>query len=215
MRFKQLVTLRSLWLILLIASSWSGLACNLQVIRITNTPPPTNTLAPTATLTPQPTDTSSPGPTPTPFMTQTPAPTETPLPTLDMPYTDASSLLQGVCFKYLATLDGQSLTFDSPRDLNAFYNAVNESKRCVGLVQRGNFDFSNKQVIGTVITGQGCNISLAYDRTIQDDGLKQRTVIMQAAVTGDCGYGLVQPLLIAADRPPAGYKNLLSVVKSP
>jgi hypothetical protein len=147
-------------------------------------------------------------------MTQTPAPTETPQPTLNMPYIDASGLMQGVCFKYLVTLDGQSLTFDSPGDLNAFYNAVNESKKCVGPVQRREFDFSNKQVIGTVITGQGCGITLAYDRTIQDDGLKQRTVIMQAAITGDCGYFLVQPLLIAADRPPAGYKSLLTVIKS-
>lgn len=132
-----------------------------------------------------------------------------------MPYQDVSGLLQGVCFKYLATLDGQSLMFDSAGDLNAFYNAVNTSKKCVGVVQRGSFDFSSKQVIGTVITGQGCGITLAYDRSTQDDGLKVRTVIMQAAFTGDCGYGLVQPLLIAADRPPAGYRNIVTVVKSP
>ena len=132
-----------------------------------------------------------------------------------MPYEDVSGLLQGVCFKYLATLDGQMIIFDSPGDLNAFYNAVNDSKKCIGPVQRRDFDFNTKQVIGMVITGQGCNISLAYDRTTQDDGLKQRTVVMQAAIAGDCGYGLVQPLLIAVDRPPSGYKNMLSVAKSP
>ena len=131
------------------------------------------------------------------------------------PYSDASGLLEGVCFKYLVTLDGQTLTFDSAGDLNAFYNAVNDSKKCADAVQRRSFDFSNKQVIGTVITGEGCDISLAYDRTTQDDSLNQRTIVMQATIKGDCGYGLVQPLFIAADRPPDGYKNQLSVVKSP
>ena len=107
------------------------------------------------------------------------------------------------------------LTFDTPGDLNAFYNAVNDSKKCIGPVQRLNFDFSSQQVIGTVITGQGCTISLAYDRTTQDDEVKQRTVVMQAAIIGDCDYRLVEPLLIAVDRPPAGYKNLLSIAKLP
>ncbi len=140
----------------------------MQVIRLTETPVPAATSTVPPTITPSPTI-FTPGPTPTPFMTQTPGPTETPQPTLNMPYEDVSGLLQGVCFKYLAALDGQMLTFDSPGDLNAFYNAVNDSKKCIGPVQRRDFDFSNKQAI----------------------------------------------LLIAVDRPPSGYKNLLSVAKSP
>ena len=187
-----------------------------MVVRITETPAPTVTPLPDSR-----TPFINPGATAftivvtaTRFMTQTPGPSETPAPTLDMPYQDASNLMLGVCFKYLATLDGQNISFASDGELAAFYNAVNKSKKCADPAPFTHFDFSTKQVVGTVITGQGCDISLAYDHTDQDDVARERRIVMRSSITGSCTYLLVEPLLIAIDRKP-GYRTQVVIVKSP
>jgi hypothetical protein len=204
-------------LLLLVPLAFPVLACDLVVIRITETPPAVVTSLP-----------NSPTPliitaqataftvviTATPFMTQTSGPSATPLPTLALPYEDASNLMVGVCFKYLATLDGQNIDLASNGDLVAFYTAVNKSKKCADAAPTSRFDFSAKEVVGTVITGQGCDISLTYDRTDQNDAARQRQIVMHSSITGDCGYLLVEPLLIAIDRKP-GYKTQVVIVKSP
>ena len=201
------------------------LACNLVVIRIPPSPfptitpvelPTTNVILPGDPLTVPLATESGVAPTvtltPTAFMTQTPGPTQTPLPTLAIPYADATNLLVGVCFKYLATLDGQNINFASSGDLAAFYNDVNKSKKCADAAPFTHFDFSTQQLVGTVITGQGCDIALAYDRTDQDDAAKQRRIVMHSSITGDCPYLLVQPILIVIDRKP-GYQTKMVIVK--
>jgi hypothetical protein len=168
----------------------AALACNL----------PTATSVPTATALPLPTPivlTASPGPSPT------------------LPYPDANTVLAGVCFAFLQTLGGQTIILDSPRDLSQFYDQVDSSKRCKGAVERQAFDFSDRQIVGTVITGAGCAIGANYDRTAQDDAVKQRTIVFQVYVSGDCPYDLVRPLWLAVARPPAGYSTQFQISKSP
>ncbi len=200
----------------------ASLGCNLTVIR-TAVPLPIGTSTPITLLTQAasvipsssvPPVTGVLGPTSTPLITVTPLPTETPLPTLDMPYGDVSGLLGGICFKYLATLAGQSLAFSSTGDLAAFFDAANQSKKCQEFILRPAFDFSTKQILGTILTAQGCGIVLHYDRTDEDDKAQMRIIIIQATPTGDCPYTLVEPILLAVDRPAAGFKLELSVTKN-
>ncbi len=151
-------------------------------------------------------------PTPEPtatFITDTPQPTETLLPTLDMPYGDDSAILQGVCFAYLQSLDGQTLTFNSPGDLSTFYDVADKSKKCPEASARHTFDFSSRQLIGTVVTGQGCGIVLSYGSTTQDASTHVRVITIRAAISGSCPYVLVQTILLSVDRPSTGKTQLV------
>jgi hypothetical protein len=136
----------------------------------------------------------------TEFFTETPAPTETLPPPMTMPYGDSSDVLKGACFAYLQTLDGQQISFNSQGDLATFFDNINRSKKCPELAPAQTFDFSARQLIGTVITGQGCGFVLAYDHTETDDSAHTRTIIIRAATSGDCPYGLVQPMLLSVER---------------
>src|SRR5579859_1729234 len=210
-----------------IVPALAAISCNLLAVS-TAMPLPAETITPitlssqitvrstsnSQPATPQQEATEAIGPTQTPVLTRTPAPTETPIPTLEMPYSDVSGFLQGVCFKYLAGLDKQSLAFSSTGDLAAFFDAANKSKKCSKLIDRPAFDFSTKQIIGTVITAQGCGIVLHYDRTDQDDKKQERTIIFEATTTGDCPYALVEPILVAVDLPAGGFKWQLAVTKA-
>jgi hypothetical protein len=186
-----------------------------QVPTATLTPPPTfdmiDPLTPIEIVTAVPTvipNTATPNnttPTPTAtFFTDTPQPTETLPPTLDMPYADESAILQGVCFAYLQSLDGQALEFNSSGDLSTFYDTVNKSKKCPEVSARRTFDFSSRQLIGTVVTGQGCGIVLSYGGTTQDSGTHDRAISIHAELNGSCPYLLVQPILLSVDRQSAG-----------
>src|SRR5438105_2514241 len=80
------------WLLLVVLSA---MACNLPLHIPTANP----TVSPLPSLTPaQVTSSVSPAPAAT------------------LPFPDASSVLAGVCFSFLETLDGQTVVLDSPRD---------------------------------------------------------------------------------------------------
>src|SRR5262245_33811322 len=80
------------WLLL---AALSVVACNLLSGR------------PTAIPTPLP----SPLITPMELIT---SPSPPPAPTATLPFPDASTILAGVCFSFLETLDGQTVVLDSP-----------------------------------------------------------------------------------------------------
>jgi hypothetical protein len=114
----------------------------------------------------------------------------------------------------MLALDGQTITLNSQADLNALYNKVDESELCRGRVERRAFDFSTRQIIGTAITGEGCGIDLTYERTDQDDSRQQRTIILRAAVTGDCPYQLVRPVWISIERPASGHTTQIQISRT-
>jgi hypothetical protein len=136
-----------------------------------------------------------------------------PAPAATLPFPDASSILPGVCFSFLESLDGQTVVLDSPRDLAAFYDQVDKSQRCRDLVERQQFDFSNRQIVGTVITGMACTVDVRYESTEQDDQAHQRTLVFRAALNGDCPYQLVHPLWLAVERPLPGYTTQVRIVQ--
>jgi hypothetical protein len=181
------------WLVL---AALSAVACNL----LSGRPTPNPTPLPSPVITPV-------------ELISTPSPP--PAPTATLPFPDASALLAGVCFSFLETLDGQTVVLDSPRDLAAFYDQVDSSKRCRDTVTRQQFDFSSGQIIGTVITGMGCTVGVSYEGTERDDQAHQRTVVFRASVGGDCPYQLVHPLWLLVERPLPGYTTRVRVSRSP
>jgi hypothetical protein len=132
-----------------------------------------------------------------------------------LPFPDAGAIFEGVCFQYLRTIGGQTITLNSEADLNAFYNKVDESELCRDRVERKSFDFSTRQIIGTAITGEGCGIDLTYERTDQDDSRQQRTISLRATVSGDCPYELVRPVWMSIERPASGLTTQIQVSRSP
>ncbi len=148
--------------------------------------------------------------TPIPAVSATPAPqpTATPLPALTTstgPYPDAGALLDGVCFEFLLTLNGQSWVWSSPADLAAFYDLADASKLCLSPVTRGDFDFSQGVLAGMVSVTAGCDAAHHVIDRVQDDAAQTQTLLVQLEVRSGCDYELVQPLLVALPAPPPGY----------
>jgi hypothetical protein len=155
----------------------------------------------------------SPVPLPTSLPTQPviPAsrtPQDTPFPALDTftgPYASAAALLDGVCFEFLSTMNGETWAWTSTGELAAFYDRVDASALCPSPVRRGTFDFGPQVLAGAVNTAVGCDAAHRVLSLTQDDAAQMVTVILQFALLPGCNYELVQPLLIAMPRPPAGY----------
>jgi hypothetical protein len=158
----------------------------------------------------EPTLTATPGPTLTPSPSATAA-----IPTATLPYTDANAVLGGLCYDFLQTLNGQTVILDSPADLSALYDRVDQSKRCPDAVPRQDFDFGPSQIVGTAVTARGCSLDARFDHIDLDDAARRRVVVFQLAVKGDCDYGLVRPLWLAISRPPPGYTTQLRLSASP
>jgi hypothetical protein len=149
-------------------------------------------------------------------------PTDAPLPAVppttdaasiapEFPFEDTQATFSNVCFAFLQTLHGQTLIVDNPMELTSFYNQVDDSEKCPDPVDRLVFDFTGRQIVGTVFTGQGCGIELDYQGTRVDDAARLRIISMTAAVSGDCPYDLVRPVWFAIERPAQGYTTKIEL----
>ena len=135
-----------------------------------------------------------------------PAP-QTPFATLETdagPYADHVNLLDGVCFEYLATLNGSRWTWTAPGDLTAFYDRVDESKLCPRPVERGSFAFEDSVLVGVVNAATGCDAAHRVIDLVRDETGAAQTLQLAFDVLPGCDYELIQPFLIAVPRPPDG-----------
>jgi len=128
-----------------------------------------------------------------------------PLETITEPYENAGVLLDGVCFEFLYSLDGDAWVWTTPGDLVAFYDRADESELCPAPVSREDFDFSERYLVGAVQVTSGCDAAHHVIDTVTDDAARTQTIVAQLMVSGTCDYDLVQPLLIAVPRPAEGY----------
>jgi hypothetical protein len=138
-------------------------------------------------------------------------PTSPPLETSTDPYLNAGALLDGVCFEYLLTLDGQVWTWYTPAELSAFYDRVEASKLCPDPVARQDFDFSPGVLVGTVSTATGCDAAHRVADVVRDDGARTQTLDVALMVRPGCPYELIQPLLVAVPDVPNGYALQIAV----
>jgi hypothetical protein len=177
--------------------------CTLGEQRHPSTPAPTSTMAPLVEATP-----------PSLASPETDSPPDFPvLETSTGPYPNAVSLLDGVCFEYLYTLNGQTWVWSTPGELAAFYDQADASNLCPEPVERAAFDFGGNVLAGAVNVSTGCDAAHRVVDLIQDDGTRTQVLFLQLQVEGECPYELVQPFLVAIPRPPAGY--VLRVVVTP
>jgi hypothetical protein len=153
-------------------------------------------------------------PTTTLVMTTMPSPATPFSPSLETstgPFVNATELLDGVCFEFLLTLNGQSWAWTSPADLSAFYARVDASELCPGPVARQTFDFSQGVLVGTVNVAVGCDAAHRVIDRVQDDTARTQTLLIQLDVLPGCPYELVQPLLVVVSPPPDGYTIQIAV----
>lgn len=139
--------------------------------------------------------------------TLTPQPTSTlaPLGASTGGLPDAVSLLDGVCFEYLAGLSGTTLVWRTADEQRAFYDAADAAGVCATPVARPAFDFSAQIVVGTVSALTGCDTAHHLVALEQDDAARRVTLRLALAARAGCPYELVEPFLVALPRPPAGY----------
>lgn len=137
--------------------------------------------------------------------TPSPIPDIRVLETVTFPFANAASLLDGVCFEFLLTQNGQVWIWATPGDLAAFYDRVDASELCLGPVERRDFDFSQGVLVGTLTVATGCDAAHRVINMVQDVGAHTQTVNVQLDVLPGCPYELVEPLLIVIPAPPEGY----------
>jgi hypothetical protein len=121
------------------------------------------------------------------------------------PFTDAAWLLDGVCFEYLAQMDGERWTWTAEEDMNDFFDRVDDSKLCGIPVPRPTFDFTDAILVGAVQTAQGCDAAHRVVNVLQDDRAQTRTLVVALDVQPGCPYDLVQLFLVAVPRLPPSY----------
>ena len=124
-------------------------------------------------------------------------PTPTDLP---FPWSDASSLVGGICFEAANDAAGQIFILRSPAELAAFYDLADNSQLCRRPVQREAFDFAEGRVlVGLWSRGVGCQAFHEIEQVIRDDAARTFTIALRFVTAGGCGYELVRPFWIALD----------------
>ncbi|HML23091.1 MAG TPA: hypothetical protein PKD09_15665 [Aggregatilinea sp.] len=127
-------------------------------------------------------------------------------------YADATALLDSVCYEFLASLAGTTWTWTSPDDLAAFYDRVDESEQCTGLVQRGTYEFGSQVLLGTVGAATGCDAAFRLLDATPGAASQAQRYVVELVVTSGCDYELLEPLVMAVPAPPGGSGVELGVI---
>jgi hypothetical protein len=127
-------------------------------------------------------------------------------------YTDATFLLDGVCFDYLATLRGTTWLWTSPADLAAFYDQVDASELCAPPATRQDYDFTAEVLIGLASAATGCDAAYRVITLSQDDDRQTQTLFLSLDVRAGCSYEIIEPLIMAVPPPPPGYTLEATVI---
>lgn len=121
------------------------------------------------------------------------------------PYMEQTAVLDGVCFDFLARLNGQAWVWSTPEQLAAFYDQVDASEVCSRPAARVSLDFSQMVLAGVVNSATGCDAAHRFVTLNQDDTTHTQTLILEFTILPGCDYELVQPFVIQLTRPPDGY----------
>ncbi len=125
------------------------------------------------------------------------APSATTTPT----WTDASSVMQGVCFEAANDAAGQVFILRDANDLSQFYDLADHSELCRHPVTRQTFDFDQAILAGLWSKGVGCTAQHEVLAVEQDDTLKIFHMRLRFITEGDCNYELVRPFWAALSIP--------------
>lgn len=116
-------------------------------------------------------------------------------------FENQTALLNGVCTEFLLSAAGETLVWEAPDDMTAFYDRVDDSELCAGNVPRGSFDFAAHALAGAIAATTGCDAAFHVEGL--DEGDEARTLLLALQVEPGCEYELVEPLLVAIPHAPA------------
>ncbi len=189
---------------------WFGiLACTLSPIKEPRLVYVTETPLPIVSVT----TTRFPPPAPIATTISTAIPTISPTTViLPLPYTDATYLLNDVCFDALLPIIGNYLMLDSQAALDQFWGSMNVSTACGRSVRNPTFDFSTQVLVGTVRLVQGCTANFIPQAIEWNDATGQVVVPAQFEINSNCDYQLAVSFLVGIPRPPSGYTVTLDIL---
>jgi hypothetical protein len=126
-------------------------------------------------------------------------------PTPQVPWTDESAVMHGICFEAALDAAGQLFILRTADAHIRFYDLADESTLCRRPVARNPFDFTNGRILaGLWSAGIGCGMRhevVAYER---DDATRVFRLTLRVVIDGGCNYELVRPFWIGLDGM-AGY----------
>jgi hypothetical protein len=117
--------------------------------------------------------------------------------TLSYFWSDASPLMNGVCFEAALHHAGQVFVVRDAGQHIQFYDQIDTTHLCRRPVTRHPFDFSNGHVLaGLWSAGRGCTAWHDVMGMVQDDRAKQIVIQLKFISEGLCNYELVRPFWI-------------------
>lgn len=129
-----------------------------------------------------------------------------PIHSTDIPFTsDATYLLQDVCFEALLPLAGQNFVWRDETEMERLLARLNVAEVCDQDFEMPVFDFSQQIVVGAVQIAQGCDAE--FVPTITRNG-QQWQILLQFEVKLGCDYQLLVSYVAAI---PAGIEVLVTV----
>lgn len=116
--------------------------------------------------------------------------------------TDASELLEDICFEAAQAMSGQAFILTSQEQLDSLYNQIDASDRCRHRISRHTFDFTGRSVVGTwTYAPQGCTARHELVRARRNEENRVLNLRYRFIVEGDCPYELIRPLWVAVENP--------------
>lgn len=113
------------------------------------------------------------------------------------PWTDETSIMQGLCFESIYDAAGQVFIFRVPEALTNLYDLADSSGLCSHPITRGTFDFSEGRILaGTWSRGRGCSAHHEITDIRQDDVAMIYAISVRLVTEGTCNYELVRPFWI-------------------
>lgn len=125
-----------------------------------------------------------------------PPPTLPPTPT-PYPWTDAASVMSGLCFESVYDAAGRTFVIRSADELAAFFDLADNSQLCRHPVTRGSFDFSGgTALVGLWSRAVGCKARHEVADVRRDDVARTYEIRLRLVVDGGCNYELVRPFWV-------------------
>lgn len=126
-------------------------------------------------------------------------------------YTDATYLLDDVCFDALLPIIGNYFMLDSQAALDQFWGTLNVATVCGHRARQPTYDFAEQVVVGTVRLVQGCTANFIPEMIQQNDLGQQVVIPLRFEVNANCDYQLMVSFVVGIPRPPSGYTVTLDI----
>ncbi|MEZ4667604.1 MAG: hypothetical protein R3E39_06760 [Anaerolineae bacterium] len=111
---------------------------------------------------------------------------------------DASLVVDGVCFEAASQNSGRIFVIRDAIQLGQFYDQLDSSKLCRHPITRHEFSFDDGAVlVGLWSAGNGCTARHEIVQSVRDDTERKISLILKFTTDGQCNYELVRPFWIA------------------